>query len=49
MSPDKSLLMGDILIDDQLWVGFKGSQILFGGTSSSGDMIDWAWVLADIK
>jgi 5'(3')-deoxyribonucleotidase len=49
ISPDKSLLMGDILIDDQLWVCFKGSQILFGGTSSSGDMIDWAWVLADIK
>jgi 5'(3')-deoxyribonucleotidase len=30
LSPDKTLLKGDILIDDFLWVGFEGEQILFG-------------------
>lgn len=27
--PEKSLLLGDILIDDILWPGFKGTQIMF--------------------
>jgi 5'-nucleotidase len=28
--PDKSLLKGDLLIDDTLWPAFEGEQILFG-------------------
>lgn len=28
--PDKSLLIGDYLIDDQPWDNFKGRQLLFG-------------------
>ena len=28
--PDKSLLKGDLLIDDQPWPTFEGKQILFG-------------------
>lgn len=30
LCPDKSLLKGDILIDDVLWKDFEGEQILFG-------------------
>ena len=28
--PDKTLLKGDFLIDDNLWEGFEGKQLLFG-------------------
>lgn len=31
LSPDKTLLKGDYLIDDQPWEGFEGKQLLFGG------------------
>jgi 5'(3')-deoxyribonucleotidase len=30
LCPDKSLVKGDFLIDDQEWPGFEGEQILFG-------------------
>jgi len=30
ISPNKDLLMGEYLIDDVLWPGFKGEQIQFG-------------------
>lgn len=30
ISPDKSLSIGDYLIDDNIWSGFKGEQLLFG-------------------
>jgi 5'(3')-deoxyribonucleotidase len=49
ISPDKSLLRGDLLIDDQSWVGFAGQRILFGSTDWADRPIDWAWILADIK
>lgn len=32
LCPDKSLLKGDLLIDDVSWPGFEGKQILFGST-----------------
>lgn len=40
ISPDKTLLMGDYLIDDNPWPGFQGEQILFGSESFP----DWATV-----
>ena len=49
ISPDKSLLRGDLLIDDQPWVGFVGQRILFGSTDWNDKLIDWAWILASIK
>ena len=39
--PDKSLLKGDILIDDQKWEDFEGEQLLFG----SSEFPDWYTVL----
>jgi 5'-nucleotidase len=39
ISPDKTLIKGDILIDDKPW-DFEGEQILFG----SKDFPDWAAV-----
>jgi 5'(3')-deoxyribonucleotidase len=31
-APDKSRIIGDILIDDTLWKGFMGKQLLFGNS-----------------
>lgn len=45
LCPDKSLLKGDILIDDTLWPGFEGVQIKFG----SGDYLYWASVLYKVQ
>lgn len=45
LCPDKTLLKGDVLIDDQSWVGFEGQRYLFGSTDSNGTKIDWAWML----
>jgi 5'-nucleotidase len=39
---DKSLLIGEWLIDDVLWHDFKGTQIQFGGD------IDWNWITKDL-
>lgn len=49
MSPDKTLLMGDVLIDDQPWVGFSGKRYLFGSLDSNGALIDWNWILKALK
>jgi len=37
LCPNKSLLIGDILIDDKIWENFKGIQLHFGSESCS----DW--------
>lgn len=39
LAPDKSLLKGDYLIDDQPWPGFEGVQFLFG------KRMDWPQVI----
>jgi hypothetical protein len=39
-APDKSLLKGDYLVDDLLWVDFEGTQIQFG----TEDYPDWETV-----
>lgn len=39
--PDKSLLKGDILIDDTIWSGFEGEQIHFG----TAEFPNWEAVL----
>lgn len=39
LCPDKSLLIGDWLIDDVAWPGFEGFQLLFG-TEWEGDNLD---------
>jgi 5'(3')-deoxyribonucleotidase len=49
ISPDKSLLIGDLLIDDTSWPGFSGDQIHFGSHDLYGTPIDWAWVLQNIR
>jgi 5'-nucleotidase len=41
MTPNKNLLIGDYLIDDMPWFGFKGKQILFG----SDEFPDWESVI----
>lgn len=41
LSPDKALLRGDILVDDNPWPGFQGVQLLFGSQVCP----NWAAVL----
>jgi 5'(3')-deoxyribonucleotidase len=41
ISPNKGLLRGDYLIDDQPWPNFKGEQLRFG----TKDCPDWKYVL----
>lgn len=36
LTPNKNLLIGDYLIDDMLWTGFRGEQILFGSDKFPG-------------
>ncbi len=44
MCPDKSLLRGDVLIDDTPWPHFQGEQLLFG----SAEFPDWSRVLTHL-
>lgn len=41
MTPDKTIIDADYLIDDCMWEGFKGTQVLFG----SPEFPDWDSVL----
>ena len=43
--PDKSLMIGDYLIDDKPWTEFKGTQLLFG----SDKYPDWESILKYFK
>ena len=45
LCPDKSLLKGDLLIDDHPWPEFEGRQIQFG----SAEYPDWLTVLDRLK
>lgn len=45
LTPNKNLLIGDCLIDDVPWVGFKGKQILFG----SDEYPNWESVINYFK
>lgn len=45
ISPNKGLLNGEHLIDDQPWPNFKGNQILFG----SPEFPNWTTVLKYLK
>ena len=42
---DKTLIIGDILIDDVAWIGFKGRQIMFGKLGAN----DWQETLSAIE
>ncbi len=47
IAPDKTLLIGDYLIDDNIWEGFKGEMIHFGSPRfpNWGAVVDYmAWV-----
>ena len=44
LCPDKSLLKGDYLIDDQPWPKFEGKQFLFG----SNEFPDWESITMDL-
>ena len=44
LAPDKSLLIGDYLIDDKPWDGFQGKQLLFG----SDEYPDWYAILDEL-
>ena len=35
LCPDKSLLKGDILIDDQVWEKFSGQKIVFNSETNN--------------
>ncbi len=43
--PDKSLVIGDYLIDDQVWPGFIGKQLVFAST----EYPDWDSILRYFK
>ena len=45
LCPDKSLLKGDLLIDDTNWPGFEGKQIFFGKRNAQDIQIGWHWLL----
>ena len=45
LCPDKALLRGDILIDDQKWEHFEGQQLVFG----SKEFPNWQAVLSYLR
>jgi 5'(3')-deoxyribonucleotidase len=45
LCPDKALLKGDYLIDDQPWDGFEGTQLLFG----SDEFLNWQVIIKYFK
>lgn len=45
ITPDKSLLIGEYLVDDQPWPNFKGKQLLFGGR----EYPSWKSILNKLK
>ena len=52
LCPDKSLLKGDVLIDDTPWPGFEGQQLLFTRQNPVEEpevRIDWLWILQDCE
>jgi 5'-nucleotidase len=44
LCPDKSLLKGDVLIDDTLWPAFEGTQIVF----KDGGFAPWPSVVYEV-
>ena len=52
LCPDKSLLKGDVLIDDTPWPGFEGQQLLFSRQNPVEEpevRIDWLWILTECE
>ena len=49
LCPDKSLMIGDYLVDDHPWPGFKGEQLLFGSIKYPNWSSVYNRLISDIK